>query len=231
MLLALVVLLAVVCLVAAASKSPEAGVPGWTLELPPTVLRVLAGSSGPTVLALFLALLSLPLVVLSLDVVSYYPGVPLGTQGNEVSLLDLGRWSGAGGAVFGSALVAGTVGGMAFRRNAVFAGLAAFLLAWMVAIAALPLLPALLGQEVGFAYSCLDSCGPALSSSNPTQAIELAVMPWALMMSVFMAPVPFITLGCGVVAWTKLLHRVSARGAGHPERQPRQADAPDTHLS
>ena len=70
-----------------------------------------------------------------------------------------------------------------------------------------------------------------LGASNPTQAIELAVMPWALMMSVFMAPVPFITLGCGVVAWTKLLHRVSARGRGHPERQPRQADAPDTHLS
>jgi hypothetical protein len=231
MLVALFVLLAAVCLVAAATRSPEAGRQGWIPEMPPTVLRIVAGSFGPTALALLLALVSLPLIALSLDVVAYQPGLPLGTQGNEVSLVDLGRWSGAAGAVFGSALVAGTVGGLALRRNAVIGGLVAFVLAWMVSIAALSLLPALLNLNVGFSYFCLDSCGPALSSSNPTDGFFLAIMPWALMMSIFMAPVAFITLGVGVVAWTRLLRRVSARTAEHPERQPTQAEAPRAHLS
>jgi len=68
-------------------------------------------------------------------------------------LADLGRWSGAAGAVLAAALVAGTIGGLIVRRHAKLGGLLTVLLAWEVAIAAIPLLSSLFHLDVGFAHA------------------------------------------------------------------------------
>jgi hypothetical protein len=203
MLIIMLVVLAAACLLATLLVSPESGGDGG-FELPPAVLQILTRPAGPTILALILAPLSLPIVALSLDAVSAPPDAYLATPA-RLAEADPSRWISAVGCVLVAALVAGTAGGVLVRRHARVGAILTFLLAWEMAIVALPVLPALLHLDVGFAYVCLDGCGVAIESGNPVGALQLAVMPWAVLMSPFFAPIPFVTLLGGIFVWTKML--------------------------
>jgi len=220
MIVFLVLLPAVVCLVAAwlmsrgsgtsdaAGNGQEWSIYGW--HMPPAAQRLLAEPAGPTALAVLFALVSLPIVALSLDGVYAPAGVYLGQdQVGRLPLTDLGRWTAAAGAVLAAAVFSGTIGGLLVRRHAKLGGLLTLLLAWQVGIATLPLAPALLHQDVGFVYFCLDGCSAAIESSDPATALQAAVTPWAVQLSPLFAPVPFVTLAVGVIAWTRLLRRFS----------------------
>jgi ABC-type branched-subunit amino acid transport system permease subunit len=166
--------------------------------------------SGPTVLAVLLALLSLPLVAISLDADS---GAPCGGglfSGRTciydgLPLANLGRWAAAAGAVLTAALVAGTIGGMVVRRHAVTGGILTVLLAWEVAVAALPWLPSLLDLDVGFGFN--GSFGAQIQSSHPSSGLGVALLIPLLPLEWCREPVPFVLLLAGVVAWTVILRR------------------------
>ncbi len=99
---------------------------------------------GPTLLAIFLALLSLPFVALSLDAAESGAASGYGVSPVHVPEDDLGRWAGAIGAVVAAAVVAGTIGAPLVRAHAIRGALLTTLAAWVVGIAALPVLPLLL---------------------------------------------------------------------------------------
>lgn len=173
--------------------------------------RLLDHPAGPAMLAAAFALLSLPLVALSLDGVStagsmYEPGGPI-----RLGLIDPGRWVGAFGSVLAAGLVAGTVGGSLVRKHAKIGVFVTLVVAWEVAIAALPVLPALLRMDAGFAYYCLDSCQPAISGKNPDGVLFLLVQPWTtLALAPLVAPGPILTLTVGVAVWAWILRHSAA---------------------
>jgi len=139
--------------------------------------RFVAHPAGPTVLALLLAMVALPIVALTLNEVettsASYSSVPHSPA--QLPSTDLGRWTAAFGAVVVSALVAGTVGGrIARRRNS--GEILTIVLAWVCAIVAAPLLPAILGQHVGFGVICIDSCSVPVSAANPTSGAFAALL-------------------------------------------------------
>jgi len=161
--------------------------------------RRLAYAVGPTALALLLALLSLPLVALSLGVT---PGAA--RENEALSASDFGRWSAAASATCISALVAGTIGAPAVRRHARIGALFTFTLALLVAVPALPLLPVLLGQSVGAGFVCIGACSDVTSTRNLMAGVWADLFfPGAL----FLEPVPVLTLAVGVGLWTRLVRR------------------------
>jgi hypothetical protein len=194
---------ALACMAAAAALPAENGAGSEAQN--PIVRRVLTHRAGPTALALALALLALPLVAVSLDAVSTANGAYLGSNPPRLGLTDPARWAGAAGAVMTAALVSGTIGGLIVRKHRKIGALVAFVLGWQVAIAALPVLPALLNLNVGFAYFCIDSCGPAIQTSDLGTPLFYAVMPWTLELSALLAPLPFVVLAVGVIAWKRIL--------------------------
>ena len=155
---------------------------------------------GPTGLALLFALLSLPLVALTLGVT---PGNA--HQNDLLSATNLSRWSAAVSAVFISALVAGAIGVRAVRRHAKVGALFTFMLALLVAVPALPLLPALLGQSVGAGFICFDACSDVTTTSNLMAGV------WAdafFPLAPFFEPLPVLTLALGVGLWTHLVRQL-----------------------
>lgn len=101
--------------------------------------------------------------------------------------------------------MAGTVGAPAVRRHAKVGALFTFMLALLVAIPALPLLPALLGQSVGAGEVCLSSC------QNVTTTGDLLNGLGADMLFIFaplFEPVPVLTLAIGVGVWTLLVRQL-----------------------
>jgi hypothetical protein len=157
---------------------------------------------GPTALALLFALVSLPLVALTFGAVDSIGDIG---QRNWAPATTLGQWSAAASAVFIPALVAGTIGGFAVRRHARIGAVLTFMLALLVAIPALPLLPALLGQNVGVGVMCLDRCGPVVS------AIHLEWNLWAdgfFWLAPFVEPVPILILALGVGGWTRIVRQL-----------------------
>jgi len=184
------------------------------------VRRTLTHWSGPTVLAVLLALLSLPLVAISLNAVQAPPWVDaMNCRGGLIDsqepciyvrlpLADLGRWTGAAGAVLAAALVAGAIGGLIVRRHAKIGGLLTVLLAWEVAIAAIPLLPATFHLDVAFAHA--EGWMPLIRPTEPTSGLSAAGNPLWVLLSPLYEPVPLALLLVGVVVWTKLLRRNQA---------------------
>jgi hypothetical protein len=145
---------------------------------------------------------------------SLWESCPYGRSHLWLPLTDPGRWSGAAGAVLGSAFVSGTIGGLIVRRHAVIGGMVSLLLAWLVAIAALPVLPGLFQLDVAFQYFCECIARAAALSSDPTSGLRLlAQAPFALPLSPYYEPVPFVSLAVGVVAWARLLRWSSGGGA------------------
>jgi len=159
----------------------------------------------PTALALVLAVVAWPIVAVTMK--AAYPVHEVG--GPELDASPLARWSAAASAVFISAVVAGSIGGVLVRRNVIGGGLAAFFLALAVAVASWPLLPVLLGQKLGVA--CESSFAPGLSSSpcdpfvttaNPASNLELVPFFW---LAPIAQPVAVVILAIGVSVWTAAL--------------------------
>lgn len=166
---------------------------------------------GPTTVAVLLALISLPLVVLTFDAVDisagghFYPGTVAPAS-------EPAQWAAAASAVLLSAVVAGSIGAVAVRRNAVGGAILTFLLAWLVAVPALAVLPALLGQHVGAGcvYMSDGPCEWAVTSENLFTGI------WSdrfFFFTPFMDPLPLVILAVGVAVWTWLVLRIPRRWA------------------
>ena len=167
----------------------------------------LHGVGTATALALALALVAWPLVALTLGAV--YPYYDL--VGPERPASALGQWSAAGGAVFLSALVAGPIGSLMVRRNAIGGGVLTFVLALAVAVSSVMLLPVLLGQQVGVA--CESTLAPGFSSSPCDPVIkttdlvaDLQAVPF-FWLAPFVEPIPVLILAVGVGVWTAVLTR------------------------
>jgi hypothetical protein len=161
----------------------------------------------PTLLALVLALLALPIVALSLDVANYGAAAGPDFKPAQVSVLDFGRWSGALGAVVAAALIAGTIGAPMVRIHEVIGGLFTLLVAWVVAMAALPVLPVLLhlnyGGSLGFASICpITTCQAGIGTRDAVGGVQQLWLFWA---APFFAPLSFATLGLGVAWWTRMV--------------------------
>jgi hypothetical protein len=160
---------------------------------------------GPALLALALALVSLPFVALTLHAYPY-SRYQVGFV-SDLSPTDPARWTAAVSAVIPSALVTGVVARLVRRHRNLMA--ATFLLAWIVAIATTPVIPTLLGQNVGFGGPiCIDTCWAPISTSAPAGAPVIAVLFW------WLGPLvgefgPFAVLAAGFVAWFRFVYRIS----------------------
>lgn len=127
----------------------------------PFVERLVALPVAPTVLAIVLALVTLPLTVLSIMSVESYR--TFDTTGHatpfEASI-------GSVGAVLAGALVGGTLGGLLVRRWPIAGAGLALVTAWPAAVLGFAVLPGLLHVPVTIGLVCVDSCSPALELSG-----------------------------------------------------------------
>jgi hypothetical protein len=146
----------------------------------------------PTLLALLFGMLSLPVVALSLDL---------------TDTPDIGRWVGVLGAVLAAALMAGTIGAPLVRADALLGGLLTLVIAWVVAIVALPVLPVLLGcndgGSLGFGSFCPlagGNCQAAITASTVTSGLQQV---WLFWVAPLVAPAPFAALLLGVIYWSR----------------------------
>jgi hypothetical protein len=169
----------------------------------------LAGRSGPTTIAVLFALLSLPIVALSLDAVDT-TGDAYFFQNDWSPATSLGQWSAAASAVLFSAVIAGTVGAPLVRRHARIGALVTFHLALLVAIPALPILPALLGQNVGAGVLCIDMCQATTNTNNLLNGLFADLF---FVFSPLPEPVPIVTLIVGVGLWTVIVRRLERGSA------------------
>jgi hypothetical protein len=168
------------------------------------VSRLAAGRLGPSRLALVLALIALPLVLVGVP--AYVPGPRSTTDLRD--LVSLGPLAPAVlaatiPAVIVSALVAGTLGGWVERRRRWFGAVVAVVAAWIVGILVLPFGPTVLQLPYGCCYLGLDG---TLGITTPASAIRAATE--GLLFSPAIAPVPFIALLVGVIVWARAIHAV-----------------------
>jgi len=163
--------------------------------------RLLARREGPTVLAVLMALVSLPFVAISLQEYAYAADLRGVAQ---LAPSDPARWTAAAGAVLFSGLIAGFVGGRISHNPA--GALLTFLLAWCLAIAAAPILPAALGQQVSFGGQlCIDGCSASVSSVDPFSGISNSI--FLFWLGPFVDPEPFLALLLGFALWYSLIAR------------------------
>jgi ABC-type branched-subunit amino acid transport system permease subunit len=166
--------------------------------------------SGPigmrsTALALVLALVAWPIVTPTMGAV--YPHYP------EPPASALGQWSAALGAVLLSALVAAPIGQYVVRRRVIAGGLLTCAIALAVAVASVPLLPVLLGQQVG--VGCESAIAPGLASSSCDPIItttrslvdNLEAVPF-FWLAPIVEPILVLVLAVGVTIWTVAVARM-----------------------
>ena len=114
--------------------------------------------AGPAVLAVSLALISLPFVALNLQVYEF-TGTGFGIEDiAPLSPTDPARWTAAFSAVLLSSVIAGIIGGWLIRHRRGSSYWAALPVAWICGIGGTTLLPALLGQRFGAVPMCIDGC-------------------------------------------------------------------------
>jgi hypothetical protein len=154
----------------------------------------------PALVALLLAACSLPVVALTLGATPGDAVVPTDRLGS----FDPARWAAAAGAVLLSALVAGATCASTVKRHAKAGAWLTFLVALLVAIPALPLMPAILGQSVGAGFVCVGACSDMTSTTNLGHGL---VSDLAFPLAPLLEPVPVVTLAVGVVIWTRLVRR------------------------
>lgn len=182
-----------------ANTSVEAGVEvdgSWGDPAAFGPLCELPGWSRPIALALFFALISWPFVALTLGAV----------EANQTTTLD--PWPAAASAVFPSAILASAIGGGSVRRRAIVGALFTFLTALVVAIAFLPLLPALLGQDIvaGCVSFSFGPCGSyAVDSTVPASGLSADV---SFVLAPLSEPLPVLILALGVSLWTYLVRHI-----------------------
>lgn len=161
--------------------------------------------AGPTVLAVALALISLPFVAVTLQV---YEMESTGFQIADIHPLapaDPARWTAAASAVLLSALVAGSAGGWLLRHRSGYSYWVALLLAWICGIGSTTLLPSLLGQHFGAVPLCIDGCGYGISTGAPGPTfVAAALFCWLGPISEGPA---FGILVVGFIAWSQILTR------------------------
>ena len=163
----------------------------------------------PMLLALLLSIASLPVVAISLNVADYGLGLGSDLIPIQVSLTDIGRWEGAFGAVVAAGLIAGSMGAPLVRASRTWGVILTVAIAWVVAIVALPVLPALLksnhGGALGFGSTCPigpGTCHAAITSSDAASGLKQIWLFWA---APFVEPVPFAVLALGVAFWTRMV--------------------------
>jgi hypothetical protein len=173
------------------------------------IVRLAAGAIGPTRLALILAVIALPAVVVGLPA---YEGAGPPDMLATLSPLSPAVLLAILPAVLASALVAAPLGGWLERRRSWLGAVVAFSVAWIVAIVALPIGPFLAGLPYACCYLGLNGsfviAGPASGVRAVTQGL------WA---SPLLAPVPFVVLLVGVIVWALAIHaeaRASRAAAG-----------------
>jgi hypothetical protein len=180
-----------------------------------TLIATIPNWAQPTVLALLLALVAWPLVAMTMGVGyrDQYIGAGLPTS-------VLYQWTAAGGGVFLSAAVAGPIGGLVVRRDAIGGGLFTFLLALIVAITGASLLPALLGQNVACwdvsAAGIVSPCDPITTTARVVIE-DIQSLPLLFLFAPLAEPVAILTLALGVGVWTGVLARWCRPGLASPD--------------
>jgi len=152
----------------------------------------------PTLLALVLALVSLPIVAATWNIGyrdQYIGGAPIGG-----SL----AWSGSAGGVFLSALIAGPLGGLVVRRNRTLGAGLTFWLAFIVAIIGAQLLPAYLGQSTPCHTSMGVSCDLFVTTGQVVIE-DVQSFPLLMLFGSLAEPVAILTLAVGVIFWAAVL--------------------------
>lgn len=159
--------------------------------------RLVAGRFGPTRLALVLAAVTLPFVVVSTAV---YEDLAPPDMIVELSPLAAERLVTLIPAVIVAALLAGTVGGWLVRRRFRLGAVATFVMAWTVAIAALPL-----GPSLARLRGCCDLGlgGYGINTENVASGVLALAFVW---ISPLVAPIPLALLLLGVVVWARAVH-------------------------
>ena len=123
---------------------------------------------GPLIAAVMLAWVSTPFAALSILGSSVST---VTTPGTLVPLTFIQALAMAFVAVTAAALAAGTLAGAFVRRRPVLGLSIAVFLAWPIAIATLPVLPALLGWPFRAAMLCISACNPMLSGDAPLSGL------------------------------------------------------------
>lgn len=161
----------------------------------------------PTYVAVALALLSVPLVALTIH--------PTVANAARSPAAPIDHWLSAAGAALVSAVVAGTLGGFAARRIGWIAIFPTFLLALIVAAPASVIVPGLFGPPVAYSEVCLfplGNCSPAIQSSDPRNAILASPL---AVLAPLVEPIAVLTLAGGVVIWwLAIRHLPRAESAG-----------------
>jgi hypothetical protein len=151
---------------------------------------------GPIVLACGLAVLSTPLAVAavmlaSVDAAGDPKSVPLGLA---VPIAFV--------AVLAGGLVGGTIGALAVRRRTILGMVLAVAAAWPAALATLSITPALIGGSYAAYRTCIDSCGPALSSDRPSSAIAAYAVA-TVVTAAYAVPIAIVLLVVGWIAGSR----------------------------
>ena len=168
------------------------------------------GLFGPLVVAAVIALVSIPILAATLGLFDTLK--ELGSDTPPLSTDDIRRWKTVAGCAVPSVLVAGTAGAPAVRRHCVTGAVFTFLVALGVAIAAMPIVLALLGKDLGVGRLCIDACSAIVHSNNPTSGLVADVLyGWAP----FFEPVAVATLALGVAVWTAAV-RAFFTSSRHP---------------
>jgi hypothetical protein len=147
-----------------------------------------------------IALLSIPILAPTLGLFDTVKGISSDTP--TLPTDDIRRWTTVAGCAVPSVLVAATLGAAAVRRHRLTGGIFTFLVALGVAIAAMPIVLALLGQHLGAEKFCLDGCSAIIESGNPASGLIADVFyGWTPLFE----PMPLATLALGVSVWTALV--------------------------
>jgi hypothetical protein len=180
------------------------GAPASSRDRRTLAVTISASWWAPPLVAVGLALVSLPLVAVSLSILDTTHAVSSSTQ--YLALGDPRRWTSGAGAVLISAVFAGAIGAPAVRRRPIAGALFTFFVALIVAIGAFPLLPASLGDHVGEVVFCVDGCNAVVDSWDPSSGLRAApFFAWAA----FTEPVSVAALAIGVTIWSLVVRRLS----------------------
>jgi hypothetical protein len=172
-----------------------------------TLIATIPVWAQPTVLALVLALVAWPVVAMTWGV--GYRDQYINTGVPKPALV---QWTAAAGGVFLSALVAGSIGGLVVRRNAIAGAMFTFVLALTVAIPAAALLPVFLGQQNVCDVANIGSPCDPITATGHIIIDDLQSLPLLYLFAPFVQPVAVLTLALGVGIWVTVLKRVRRPG-------------------
>lgn len=171
---------------------------------------------GPILLAVAFALVTLPVVAASLNL--FNPAQPLRFDSESLPLDDDRRWSTAMSGVLVAAAVAGAIGSVAVRMHAKAGAVFTFLIALIVGIAALPILPALLGERVGEVLFCIDGCNAIITSNEPASGLRAVLaFGWAPLFEP--AVVGVLAIGVAIWSWVVRTFFMPAMDADSPAQE------------